>query len=789
MHTRIGVILLITFTWLLMTAVPADADQAIDAPASSTDSALSTMEAGKAHIGCGAARRARPDLPPEGPGAAPRGAVDGTDVLRYRLELELTMPPDVAFWIDGTNGMDVRVVNLPRSTFSIDLDDAYEVTSVTGAVSNWSRVGDTIQIQLDRLYLPEETFHVDVAYNGNPTTAYAAPIRWWFSGGLRNFASIAEPFYASGWWPCKNTLGDKATIDLFVTVPDPLVVASNGTLEASTPLSGDRTQFHWRESNPIAMYLVSLAIADYHIYELTYTYTDDEGDVGTMPVPCYLPPQYWNESEDRPTDTIRPSCDQLLDMLDKFEQKLGPYPFRDEKYGIAITDGLFVNMEHQTISSMVNWQYRYIMAHELAHHWFGDDITCATWHDIWLNEGLASYCEALFEEFRIGGGADAYWYQIISRQPGNKSISVYRYDDTTSDSIFDQDAAYNKGAWVCHMLRHVMGDAAFFQGLRNYRAAYGGGFATTSNFANVMSNTFGHDLSFFFNEWVMAETAPRYIWRYDANRVNGTNYLFMQIEQTQDSLGQSLVTMPIDFRITTGAGVAEHRLWNDAWTNNYVIPIDGELLDVEFDELGGDYSRHYVLTPARSLDPVPPALPPVILTADIQPYCPPTGDTTIELTFSEDIAAFDVTDFTLTGAATGVQPADIVTYDAGSHTATMEFSGLPNDNYMLRVAADGIVANDAILDGEVDDSDWHDDVLLPSGDGQPGGDAIFTFVIAAGDANCDGHLDGNDIIAFTAVLTGNDTDTCHALRCDVNGDDAVSVEDIPPFVDAILTAN
>lgn len=765
-----------------------DAQDTHTAPPRAKIDDVRQFEEGKASGVCGHAHRARPDVFPSGPGAAPRGGIeDNTDITHYRLEIELTSSPEVAFWIDGTNRVDVQVVNTPITTFELELDDAYNVPTITGNVSSWSRTGDDITITLDRTYNPGEAFQVTVAYEGNTSATFAFPFHWWFHLGVRRFATLSEPFWAPGWWPCKNSLSDKATIETIVTVANPLVVASNGLLQSRTALSGDRTRYHWLEINPIADYLVSIAGADYKIYNLTYEYDDGQGGTGTMPVPCYLYAEHWDDEENAPTLSYRLSSDPLLDMLAAFESAAGPYPFRNEKYGVAETSGLFANMEHQTMSSMVHYGTPDIMAHELAHQWFGDNVTCGTWHDIWLNEGLASYFEAIYRERRPGGGRDIYWNSIRNHIPGDKRIQVYRPDDTNSNEIFSFDAVYQKGAWVCHMLRHVMGDAAFFQGLADYNAAYGGGFATTADFTASMSSTFGHDLSFFTNQWVMNPGAPRYVWRYDTGDVNGANYLYLQIEQQQDSIGDGLFTMPIDIRITTSMGVAVHRIWNDDWIENYVISFDGALLDVEFDEEDGAISNNYVLAALKSFDAAPPALPPVLLGAEIIPYAGTTGDTSVELTFSENIGAFDAADVLLTGASFGVHPAASVAYAPATQSATITFGALPNDVYTLRVLAADIAANGATLDGEVDDSSWYDDVLLPSGDGQPGGDAMLTFSIAAGDADCNSVVDFDDIAVFSQVLLGSDATTCHVLRSDTNGDGGVDGLDIPAFIDALIS--
>lgn len=755
-----------------------------------------TTDLGKATHFCSHALGAHPEAFPSGPGVAPRGAGDFTDVTHYRLDIEILPQLDVmnnvtAVLVHGTNTVDVDVVDVAITQFTLDLDDTMNVIGVTGDVSGWSHANNEIAITLDRAYNPGESFQVAVEYDGEPDAAGFGAFQWWIRNGNLVVGTLSEPYFAPLWWPCKDSLSDKSTMQMIVTVPDPMVVASNGLLEETLPLSGNRTRYSWREVNPMVNYLASLAITNYQRYDLTYEYDDGAGGTGSMPVPCYVYPDHWNFGTGQPTSQDKTGCDELPLMLGVYESVYGPYPFRNEKYGVAETggtDGLQANMEHQTMSSMYRVRnYSDIMAHELAHHWFGDNITCGTWNDIWLNEGITSYAESVYREFKPGGGTASYWSRMNARRPSNPDPVVYRQNINSVGAIFSSNDVYNKGAWVCHMLRHVMGDEAFFQGLADYRAAYEGGFATTADFATSMSNTFGHDLQWFINEWVMNPGAPKYEWSYYTGTLNGTIYLYLSVAQLQGPSGYGVITMPIDIEVTTNAGKTLHRIWNDDWAEYYVIPIDGPMSDLTFDQAGGVSDRNYILTSSRQHVGGPPLLPPVILDFDATPYAPNPSDTTIFLSFSEDIGSFEASDFRLTGATTGTHAASNITYSFITRNATLTFSNLPNDDFTLKIFANNVAANGLTMDGEVDDSAWYDDVLLPSGDGQPGGDAVFAFTIPAGDANCNAVVDLDDVAVFTAVLLGTDTEACHVLRSDVNNDGDADGLDVAGFVEAVLS--
>ncbi|HPF39695.1 MAG TPA: M1 family aminopeptidase [Phycisphaerae bacterium] len=745
--------------------------------------------------GCGHARQARPDLFSWGPGPGSRGATDNTDILHYRLEIEILPQIDnggaiTAVRVHGVNHVDAEVVNSPTSQFELDLIDTLTVINVTGDVSNWSHANGRITISLDRAYAPGEPIHVDVEYDGEPETAGLGAFKWWIRNGNLSIATLSEPYYSPFWWPCKDSLNDKSTMQVIVTVPDPLVAVSNGVLQETTQLSGNRTRYSWRESHPMANYLASLAITNYKRYDLTYEYDDGGGGTSSMPVPCYLYAEHWSIASGQPYSAYRQGCDEMLDMLAVFEEKFGPYAFRSEKYGVAETggaNGLQSNMEHQTISSMYTVEaYSRIMAHEMAHQWFGDDVTCGTWNDIWLNEGITTYAESVYFEFAPSGGVDDYWSRIRASKPTSPDNRVYRTNIDSTDAIFSTNDVYRKGAWVCHMLRHMIGDEAFFRALSDYRAAYSGGFATTADFAAGISSSFGHDLTWFIDQWVMNPGAPDYRWNYATGIANGQRYVRIGISQAQVQEGFGLFIMPIDIRLTTTTGVFEFTVWNDDWTEYYVLPIEGQLTAIEIDEFGGVNNRNYVLTSSLAFGGGFPESPPALLDVAVHPYLNDAVESTIDLKFSSNIGDFDTADFTLVGAATGLHLATSVVYGAAAQTATLTFTDLPNDAFTLTVFDDDVIANGKLLDGEIDDSAWYDDTLLPSGDGQPGGDAVVTFDIPAGDANCDAAVDLDDLSAFTAVLLGADTTHCHLLRCDVNNDGQADGLDIAGFIDAVM---
>lgn len=451
----------------------------------------------------------------------------------------------------------------PISTMDLDLNTTMVVSAVTagGAPAAFVHAAShVLTVTLDRTYNAGETVEVTVAYAGNPS---GFSFRWtsWKSQAM--VWTLSEPYGAPDWWPCKNLNTDKAdSVDVRVTVPANMIAGSNGVL-VSNVFNGATRTFHWRSRYPIAPYLVSLAIYPYATYSDAYA---PIGGGDPMPVEFYVFPDQLAQ--------VTPTFALTVPMIQTFAAHFGEYPFVSEKYGHAqiLWGGA---MEHQTLTSLgYSASTEDVIAHELAHQWWGDLVTCADFHHIWLNEGFATWAEAFWHEQKDGPAA----YRAMMKAstyygPG----TVYVADTTSFGRIFDANLTYNKGSWVVHMLRGVVGDPAFFAGLAAYRAQYGYGSATTEQFRDVMEAVSGIDLHPFFQEWVYGQYVPDYrtTWSWSA----GT--LQLTIEQVQTDTG--LFTMPIPVRITTASGTTDVTLQNSMASETYSIGVADSVLAVRLD--------------------------------------------------------------------------------------------------------------------------------------------------------------------------------------------------------------
>ena len=332
-------------------------------------------------------------------------------------------------------------------------------------------------------------------------------------------ATQSEPYKARTWWPCKDFPSDKAdSVDIRLTVDDEMIPVSNGVKMSDIDNGDGSHTVHWKTSYPIVTYLVSAAISEYNVNEYTWNY----GDI-SMPVTSWYV---------RPTEgTIQENDGVMMDALTVFSDLFGTYPFHKEKYGMAeYTWG--GAMEHQTVSSMGAY-FRDIVTHELAHQWFGDKVTCNTFEHIWLNEGWATYSEALYNEMTLG----VDWRNQMMNQAayyGPGTIFVDEPQGAGFSRIFSGSLSYNKASWILHMLRGVVGDSAFFRAARAYL-----GDESRENYRSVITGEFqqfyeaesGLDLTNFFQQWIYGEYYPTYGYRWTSAESGGKYDITLEIEQ------------------------------------------------------------------------------------------------------------------------------------------------------------------------------------------------------------------------------------------------------------------
>ncbi len=460
--------------------------------------------------------------------------------LKYH-RLEWTVDPAVAFISGKVTSHFVALSNLNTVTF--DLGANMVVSNVQQRGNSLAYVQNTNDELVITLPVTQNLGTLDslsVTYSGNPVSSgfgsfevnthgtSNTPVLW----------TLSEPYGAKGWWPCKQDLNDKIDeIDIIITHPSIYKAASNGLLQSET-IAGVNTITHWNHQYLIPAYLIAIAVTDYVVYT-------DHVTNGDFDVVNYVYPESLTTAQN--ATAITP---QIMDL---FGSLFEMYPFANEKYGHA-EFGWGGGMEHTTMTFMGGWS-RGLIAHELAHQWFGNKVTCGSWEDIWLNESFATYLATLVIENFDGQQAFKDWRSWnVNYITSNPSGSVFVNDTTSVSRIFSSRLSYRKGAMVLHMLRYKMGDMDFFQSIKNYlvdpNLAFG--YARTSDLQQHFEAVSGLDLTEFLDDWFIGEGHPSFdiVWNYN-NLSNETNFV---VNQTQSHASVSFFETPLPIKVFGNSG-------------------------------------------------------------------------------------------------------------------------------------------------------------------------------------------------------------------------------------------
>ncbi len=385
-------------------------------------------------------------------------------------------------------------------------------------------------------------------------------------------STLNEPYGAQDWFPTKQSLNDKIErFDFKITTPSQYSVAANGKLMSETdlPATGQKLTF-WRTMYPTAAYLIALSITNF---------TKINSTIGTPPFPFvnYIYPSTAVNPE------MMSNIEWTKQVMDTFETYFGPYPFRNEKYGhMEYLNG--GGMEHQTMSSMVAWP-KYLIAHELAHQWFGDKVTCAKWNDIWLNEGFAHFAEYVANEKLIMTNDEFmnYLKGRIEYITSNVGGTVYVPDAELNNinRIFDSRLTYTKGGYALRMLKWILGDNAFYQALKDYheRPALAYNYVNTADFKASLLQSTGKDFTEFFNDWIYGEGYPTYAikWKQTGNQIT------FNVSQTQSSPTVSFFEMPLPVKVTGTSGEIAYLVLDNTFNNQYFVEnIPFSIANVQF---------------------------------------------------------------------------------------------------------------------------------------------------------------------------------------------------------------
>ncbi len=502
------------------------------------------------------------------------------DVKYHRLELEVD--PSVAR-INGAVTTYFEAKS-PLSQITFDLAKNMNVSQVlqrgTPLVFTHNNT-DELVITLAQEQPSGVLDSLTIRYSGNPVSSGFGSFEVNKHNGKPVLWTLSEPYGAKGWWPCKQDLIDKIdSIDVFITAPlinpdgDVYVAVSNG-LEQSQAVNGANKTTHFKHRYPIPAYLVAIAVTNYAVYSDTVPNNGKPFEIVNYVYPENLA-------------VIQAATPVTVDVMNLYSNLFGEYPFADEKYGHA-QFGWNGGMEHTTVSFMGSFG-RNLIAHELAHQWFGNKVTCGSWKDIWLNEGFATYLSGLVVENLDGNTPFKTWkQQTINSITSANGGSVYIKDaDTLSvNRVFNNRLSYNKGAMVLHMLRKKLGNTVFFDGLKSYlndpEHAYG--YAKTEDFRAIMESVSNHDLIEFFEDWVYGEGYPSFDLQWYQPNPKEIKFILKQT-QSHPSVSFFETLLPVRLIGTLGEAmdvVLDHTVNQENFVKSVNFTVAEVVINPEFD--------------------------------------------------------------------------------------------------------------------------------------------------------------------------------------------------------------
>ncbi len=491
------------------------------------------------------------------------------DVHYYGLDLNMT---NTTTTLSGNVEMKATTLQA-LDTVLFELFSTLTISSIqlNGNVVPFTRSNSAVKIAVN--FPAGTTFTVKTFYNGTPPTAQTNPLG---GSGMTNANSptwgnevvwsLSEPFSAYEWFPCKQSLTDKVdSCDVKITVPNSCKAGSNGILTQVVNLGNGNSRYEWKHRHPIDYYLISVSVAQYIEYNI---YANPVG----APAPILIQNFIYNNPQT--LINFQPEIDETATIMELFYDLFGPYPFEDEKYGHCMAP-LGGGMEHQTMTTQGTFNTG-LTCHELAHQWWGNYVTCASWCDIWVNEGFASYGEQITLENLYPGQEVqnmAGVHNNVMSQPGG---STWVLDSLNEAQIFSGRLTYDKGAAIVHTIRYITNnDSLFFATLRNFLASKAYSTAYGIDVRDAFAQATGYNFTPFFEQWYFGQGFPTYSveWKQSGNNA------YVKINHTSSMPNITpTFTNPIDLKFTR-PGLSDTTIRFDitANSNTFLIPGIGTI--------------------------------------------------------------------------------------------------------------------------------------------------------------------------------------------------------------------
>lgn len=437
---------------------------------------------------------------------------------------------------------------MPLDTFAIEFKDNMTLDSILidNLKMSFSRNLDHIYVVLPIVRSVGSVLNIEFFYSGTVINGLA-----FGNDATKGFiyaGTLSESFQAREWYPAKQWLNYKIdSTDIWLTTTNPYIASSNGLLKSVVPLPGNKSRYQWSTGYPMNYYLLCFTVGNFSLYKNYAKPAMMGGDSILIEHFIVDNPSYFSG--------IKATLDFTPVFLEKMSELFTLYPFYKEKYGHQMAN-IGGGMEHQTNSTMQGFNFE-LVAHELAHQWFGDNVTCATWQDIWINEGFATYLENLMRQFFPSLAVTSAAQQMINRHNDIMSISngsVYITTPTFNEGrIFSGRLSYSKGCAALHTLRFEMqNDSLFFNTLKTFQQQFKDSFASTTDFKQVAEQVSGKNLTNYFNEWIYGEGYPTYSLGYYKF---GADTLVINVTQTTSFPSITpLFTNLMEYKITSAQG-------------------------------------------------------------------------------------------------------------------------------------------------------------------------------------------------------------------------------------------
>lgn len=439
------------------------------------------------------------------------------------------------------------------------------------SITNFTREGNVLKINLPQNISTNQTDSIAISFSGNASSSTGILLEQ--HAGIPVWATLSEPFHASSWWVCKDDLLDKPTkVDIIVTHPASMKAGSNGKLISVQNVGSNSKKTHWQHNYAIPTYLIAIAVSNYVEYNNSVTINGTE-----IPIINYMYPEsvsQWSSA-----------LDEVPSYITYLSEIWGEYPYKSEKYGHAMWNRNG-GMEHSTMSFMGKFTFG-LVTHELAHQWFGNKVTCATWSDIWINEGFSEYGEGLLLEYLMGNESFKSWKESnVTLITSDNTGSVYNPEPENQNRIFNNRLTYAKGSMIVHLMRYFIdNDDMYFQALRNILDEFAWDFATTENIKTSLENSTGLNWNKFFADWIYGEGHPNI-----SVHVNkSANAYRVEIQQTPSHSSVSYFETPFEIEFVSAQGQKITKRFflnanqNTFWVNDLPFEVESFTPNPQFD--------------------------------------------------------------------------------------------------------------------------------------------------------------------------------------------------------------